>query len=182
MHILFTCIYRVRLVERGSPHSLPLMESGKVSTERTFILTFYGEYFQYISISDNFYISWVLKEALSAVQTEATEALAAHTLPVMLRMLISSVLTAALPTLVGRGRSFCHLTSAHLCLVVCPITWSHWQALVLGRLQRASAFPLVQAKVSWGSRVCFMGAFNLLVYTLNLLVYTLLPFGRISVS
>lgn len=121
MHILFTCIYRVRLVERGSPHSLPLMESGKVSTERTFILTFYGEYFQYISISDNFYISWVLKEALSAVQTEATEALAAHTLPVMLRMLISSVLTAALPTLVGRGRSFCQLTSAHLCLVVCPL-------------------------------------------------------------
>ena len=28
---VFLC--RVRLVERGSPHSLPLMESGKVSTE-----------------------------------------------------------------------------------------------------------------------------------------------------
>ena len=32
---VFLC--RVRLVERGSPHSLPLMESGKVSTEERYM-------------------------------------------------------------------------------------------------------------------------------------------------
>lgn len=33
--------YRVRLVERGSPHSLPLMESGKVSIGSVKILSQY---------------------------------------------------------------------------------------------------------------------------------------------
>uniref|UniRef100_A0A8B9M5I0 Disco interacting protein 2 homolog C n=1 Tax=Accipiter nisus TaxID=211598 RepID=A0A8B9M5I0_9AVES len=41
---------RVRLVERGSPHSLPLMESGKVSTERRVKHIFYGKYFHTTSI------------------------------------------------------------------------------------------------------------------------------------
>lgn len=40
---------RVTLVEKGAPHSLPLMESGKVSQIFCFVFVFFGSKFFLVS-------------------------------------------------------------------------------------------------------------------------------------